>query len=94
MAMAGRGSAAGWGHPSRQDLRDAAHRPASCPPAAGDRVVDLAARRAAAAAAVRATAGAPVRHLPAGLLDALDGSWGTPEELGLPSPMRRLVVAR
>ena len=46
-----------------------------------DRVVDLAVRRSAAEQAVRAVAAAPVRHLPAALLDALQGSWGTPEEL-------------
>jgi len=49
--------------------------------ATDDRVVDLAVRRAAAEAAVLAAAAAPVRHLPAALLDALQGSWGTPEEL-------------
>ena len=60
-----------------------------------DRVVDLAVRRAAAQAAVRAVADAPVRHLPAALLDALQGSWGTPDELlrVRPAPLR-LAVAR
>jgi hypothetical protein len=44
-------------------------------------------------AAVAAVAEAPVRHLPAALLDALQGSWGTPEELGLvPQPRLRLVA--
>lgn len=60
-------------------------------------VVDLAARRASARAVVRAVADAPVRHLPAALLDALQGSWGTPEEVlgvaGAPAPVR-LAVAR
>jgi len=67
----------------------------TCAPAEQDRVVDLATRRAAAAAAVRAVAEAPVRHLPAAFLDALHGSWGTPEEL-LGTGVRpvRLEVAR
>ena len=39
-------------------------------PADDDRVVDLAVRRAAAEAAVRAAASAPVRHLPAALLES------------------------
>jgi hypothetical protein len=60
-----------------------------------DRVVDLAVRRAAAEAAVRAVAAAPVRHLPAALLDALQGSWGTPQPLlGTRTPPVRLAVAR
>jgi cell division septation protein DedD len=60
-----------------------------------DRVVDLGVRRAAAAAAVRAVADAPVRHLPAALLDALQGSWGTPQELlDRRTPPVRLAVAR
>ena len=64
-------------------------------PAAEDRVVDLATRRAAAQAAVRAAADAPVRHLPAALLDALQGSWGTPQELlGARTAPARLAVAR
>ena len=63
--------------------------------AADDRVVDLAVRRAAAEAAVLAAAAAPVRHLPAALLDALQGSWGTPEELlGAAQQPVRLAVAR
>lgn len=62
---------------------------------ADDRVVDLGVRRAAAAAAVRAVADAPVRHLPAALLDALQGSWGSPQELlGERRPPVRLAVAR
>jgi hypothetical protein len=48
--------------------------------------VDLTARRSACEAALRAVAEAPVRFLPAELLDALQGSWGTPEELGLVVP--------
>ena len=64
-------------------------------PSTDDRVVDLAARRRAADAAVRAAAEAPVRHLPAAFLDALQGSWGTPDELlGVRTPAPRLVVAR
>ena len=64
-------------------------------PAREDRVVDLATRRAAAEAAVRAVADAPVRHLPAALLDALQGSWGTPQELlGTRTAPVRLAVAR
>ena len=60
-----------------------------------DRVVDLATRRAAAQAAVRAVAAAPVRHLPAALLDALQGSWGTPDELlGARCAPVRLALAR
>jgi hypothetical protein len=59
-----------------------------------DRVVDLGARRAAAEAAVRAAAAAPVRHLPTAFLDALHGSWGTPEQLGLRAAPVRLRVAR
>lgn len=62
---------------------------------ADDRVVELAVRRSAAEAAARATAGAPVRHLPAAVLDALQGSWGTPEEvLGVPPAPVRLAVTR
>ena len=62
---------------------------------ADDRVVDLAVRRAAAAAAVRAVADAPVRHLPAALLDALQGSWGSPQELlDVCTAPVRLAVAR
>ena len=64
-------------------------------PATDDRVVDLATRRAAAEAAVRAVAQAPVRHLPAALLDALQGSWGTPQELlGVRGAPVRLALAR
>ena len=64
-------------------------------PAPEDRVVDLGTRRAAAAAAVRIVADAPVRHLPAALLDALQGSWGTPQELlGARTAPVRLAVAR
>lgn len=64
-------------------------------PPVEDRVVDLATRRAAAQAAVRAVADAPVRHLPAALLDALQGSWGTPDELlGARTAPVRLALAR
>ena len=56
-------------------------------------VLDLSARRARREQTVTRVASAPVRHLPAALLDALHGSWGTPEELGLtPAPARRLRV--
>ncbi|CAA9318725.1 MAG: hypothetical protein AVDCRST_MAG07-1653 [uncultured Frankineae bacterium] len=68
--------------------------PVAAAAAAEDRVVDLAVRRAAAAAAVRAVAEAPVRHLPAALLDALQGSWGTAEELRLRTTPARLTVVR
>jgi hypothetical protein len=54
-------------------------------------VVDLAALRRDGERAVAAVAAARVRHLPAELLDALQGSWGTPEELGL-LPVRRLGI--
>ena len=64
-------------------------------PGADDRVVDLGLRRSAAEAALRAAADAPVRHLPAAFLDALQGSWGTPQELlGTRTPPVRLAVAR
>lgn len=55
-------------------------------------VVDLAAHRARRDAVVTVAASAPVRHLPAELLEALMGSWGTPEELGL-RPARRHLKA-
>ena len=54
-------------------------------------VVDLQVRRMGGERAMRAVASAPVRHLPAALLEALEHSWGTPEELGLaPAPVRHL----
>lgn len=57
--------------------------------------VDLAVRRSRSQQAVQAVAGAPVRHLPAALLDALQGSWGTPQELlGERAPVVRLAAAR
>ena len=60
-----------------------------------DHVVDLAVRRAAAQAALLAVAQAPVRHVPAALLDALQGSWGTPDEVLRGGARRvRLAVAR
>ena len=60
-----------------------------------DRVVELSVRRAAAEAAVSAVADAPVRHLPAAFLDALQGSWGTPQELlGERTAPVRLVASR
>jgi hypothetical protein len=58
-------------------------------------VVDLEALRVRSQEALAAVAAAPVQHLPAALLEALQGSWGTPEELG-PSaqvpPRLRLVA--
>lgn len=45
--------------------------------------VDLDAARARQEVAFAAVAAAPVRHLPAALLEALQGSWGSAEELGL-----------
>lgn len=70
--------------------------PRSCDDAADGRSepVDLAVRRARVDAAVRAAAEAPVQHLSAALLEALQGSWGTPEELlGTSAAARRPVVA-
>jgi hypothetical protein len=56
-------------------------------------VVHLESLRVRSEAAVAAVAAAPVRHLPAALLEALQGSWGTPEELGLvQEPGLRLVA--
>ena len=57
-------------------------------------VTDLAARREATDAAVRAMADAAVRYLPAALLEALQGSWGTPEEVLGTSATRELARAR
>ena len=54
-------------------------------------VVDLETLRLRNEQVVAQVAAAPVRHLPAELLEALQGSWGTPEELGLtPSTTRHL----
>ncbi len=61
-------------------------------PRASAEVVDLHVRRMGGQDAVTRAAAAPVRHLPAALLDALQGSWGTPEELGLRAPRVRLVA--
>jgi hypothetical protein len=56
-------------------------------------LLDLEAVRLRNEAVVAEVAAAPVRHLPAALLEALEGSWGTPEELGLaPTPERHLRV--
>lgn len=52
-------------------------------------LLDLETVRLRNEAVVAEVAAAPVRHLPEELLDALLGSWGTPEELGL-VPQRRL----
>ena len=94
--MAARGSAPqAGGTPPRQDSAVPLTALPTLPPAVEDRVVDLAARRAAADAAVRAVADAPVRHLPAAFLDALQGSWGTPRELlGPRAQPVRLASAR
>lgn len=56
-------------------------------------VVDLSVHRARHERAVAAVAEAPVRHLPAALLLALQGSWGTPEEL-LDAPVARPAACR
>lgn len=56
--------------------------------------VDLESLRLRNEAVVAAFAGAPVRHLPAELLDALLGSWGSREELGLAAAPRLRLVAR
>ena len=54
-------------------------------------VADLEALRLRNEAVVAELAAAPVRHVPAALLEALHGSWGTPQELGLvPTQERRL----
>ena len=58
-------------------------------------VVDLEALRLRNERVVAEVAAAPVQHLPAALLEALQGSWGTPEELRLarvPVPRLRLVA--
>lgn len=54
-------------------------------------VVDLTARRARTAGAIAAVAAAPVRFVPDELLDALQGSWGAPEE---PRDPQHLTIAR
>ena len=53
-------------------------------------LADLTAHRARRERLVAATSAAPVRHLPPELLEALMGSWGTPEELGLRPAHRHL----
>ena len=56
-------------------------------------VVDLGRLRQRGSRAEAAVAAAPVRHLPAALLEALQGTWGSPQELGLaPVAERRLHV--
>lgn len=55
-------------------------------------VVDLSAHRARRDRTVACVASAPVRHLPPELLEALMGSWGTPEQLA-PRPARRHLQA-
>ncbi len=56
-------------------------------------VADLEALRVRNEAVVRSVAAAPVRHVPAELLEALLGSWGIPQDLGLPQQRRLHVVA-
>ena len=58
-------------------------------------VVDLVARRVGRGEALERVASAPVRYVPAELLEALQGAWGTPEELGLTPrrPALRVVGA-
>ncbi len=94
--MAGTGSAPHAGDPSHVWTCPVPLIALATPPLpSDDRVVDLGSRRAAAEAAVRAVADAPVRHLPAALLDALQGSWGTPQELlGARTAPVRLALAR
>jgi hypothetical protein len=58
--------------------------------------VDLEAVRLRSEGVVAEVAAAPVRYVPAALLEALQGSWGTPESLGLvdvPQRHLRLVQA-
>lgn len=56
-------------------------------------VLDLVAFRDRTGQALAALAAAPVRYVPAELLEALQGAWGLPEELGLaPAPERHLRV--
>ena len=55
--------------------------------------VDLEALRVRNEVAVAVVAAAPVQHLPAALLEALQGAWGTPEELGLDGERRLRLVA-
>ena len=59
------------------------------PRTAGD-VIDLHMRRTGGQRVVERVASAPIRHIPAELLDALQGAWGTPEELGLVRRERHL----
>ena len=54
-------------------------------------VIDLHVRRMGGEQAVQVVAKAPIRHIPAALLEALQGSWGSPEQIGLaPSRPRHL----
>ena len=54
-------------------------------------VVDLSVRRARAERAIADVVAAPVRYVPAALLDALQGSWG---EAGDPDAPLHLTIAR
>ena len=67
-----------------------ASRTAAVPSQRSADVVDLHVRRMGGKRVVEAVASAPIRHIPAALLDALQGSWGTPEELGLVRTERHL----
>jgi hypothetical protein len=51
--------------------------------------VDLEALRLRNEQVVAQVAAAPVRYLPAALLEALQGSWGTAEDLGQAAPVER-----
>jgi hypothetical protein len=77
--------------PSPADIVDMTASPATTVPSAGTAdVVDLHLRRTGGHRVVQAVASAPVRHIPAELLEALHGSWGRPEELGLVRRERHL----
>jgi hypothetical protein len=77
--------------PDRADIGDmTASRAAAVPSAGTADVVDLHLRRTGGHRVVQALASAPVRHIPAELLDALHGSWARPEELGLVRRERHL----
>jgi len=56
-------------------------------------VLDLSLRRRRAARSMKKVADAPVRHVPAALLEALHGSWGTPEEVLGTSPAAERLTA-
>ncbi|MEX2289653.1 MAG: hypothetical protein WD794_04925 [Mycobacteriales bacterium] len=73
----------------------ASHRAVLPSPRPAADVLDLHVVRMGGERAVTAMAAAPVRHVPAALLDALHGSWGTPQELAPARPAQpplRLVA--